>query len=99
MRARYSPDAHPPGSSVEPMIGRVWRAVAGVALVLQVPIAHYADRGPRVRLALIGAVAWSLFSFATGLAFSVDGTGRVHSGTNPAARADALKRVPAWFER
>ena len=35
----------------------------------------------------------------TGLAFSVDGTGRVHSGTHPAARADALKRVPAWFER
>jgi dienelactone hydrolase len=35
----------------------------------------------------------------TGAAFSVDGTGRVHSGTNPAARADALKRVPAWFER
>ena len=35
----------------------------------------------------------------TGLAFSVDGTGRVHSGTHPAARADALKRVPAWFQR
>ena len=35
----------------------------------------------------------------TGLAFSVDGTGHVHSGTNPAARADALKRVPAWFEQ
>jgi dienelactone hydrolase len=35
----------------------------------------------------------------TGLAFSVDGSGRVHSGTHPAARADALKRVPAWFER
>ncbi len=35
----------------------------------------------------------------TGLAFSVDGTGRVHSGTNPAARADAIKRVPDWFER
>ena len=34
-----------------------------------------------------------------GLAFSVDGTGRVHSGTNPTARADALKRVPEWFER
>ena len=34
-----------------------------------------------------------------GLAYSVDGSGRVHSGTNPAARADALKRVPAWFER
>ena len=35
----------------------------------------------------------------TGLAFSVDGSGRVHTGTNPAARADALKRVPEWFER
>jgi dienelactone hydrolase len=35
----------------------------------------------------------------TGLAFSVDGSGHVHSGTDPAARADALKRVPEWFER
>lgn len=35
----------------------------------------------------------------SGLAFSVDGTGRVHSGTHPSARADALRRVPVWFER
>lgn len=35
----------------------------------------------------------------SGYAFSRDGTGRVHSGTNPAARADALKRVPEWFSR
>jgi len=35
----------------------------------------------------------------TGLAFSADGSGRAHSGTNPAARADALKRVPEWFSR
>jgi dienelactone hydrolase len=33
----------------------------------------------------------------TGMAFSVDGSGRVHSGTNPGARADALKRVPEWL--
>ncbi len=33
----------------------------------------------------------------TGYAFSVDGSGRVHTGTNPAARADALKRVPEWL--
>jgi len=33
----------------------------------------------------------------TGFAFSVDGSGRGHTGTDPAARADALKRVPAWF--
>ena len=35
----------------------------------------------------------------TGLAFSVDGTGRVHSGSNPNARADAHKRVPEWFQQ
>jgi dienelactone hydrolase len=34
-----------------------------------------------------------------GQAFSVDGSGRVHSGTDPAARADALRRVPAWLKR
>ncbi len=45
--------------------------VAAVALCLQVPIAHYADRAPRVRLAMIGATAWALFSFGTGLSFSV----------------------------
>lgn len=35
----------------------------------------------------------------TGLAFSADGSGRAHSGTHPAARADALKRVPEWLKR
>jgi len=34
-----------------------------------------------------------------GYAFSTDGSGRVHTGTNPAARADALKRVPQWLAR
>jgi len=35
----------------------------------------------------------------SGYAFSLDGSGRIHTGTNPAARADALRRVPAWFTR
>ena len=35
----------------------------------------------------------------TGYAFSADGSGRVHTGTHPAARADALKRVPEWLKR
>ena len=35
----------------------------------------------------------------TGLAFSVDGSGRGRSGTDPAARADALRRAPAWLAR
>lgn len=34
-----------------------------------------------------------------GYTFSVDGTGKVHVGTNPAARADALRRVPQWLAR
>jgi dienelactone hydrolase len=35
----------------------------------------------------------------TGLVNTLDPSGRAHGGTNPAARADALKRVPAWFAR
>jgi dienelactone hydrolase len=35
----------------------------------------------------------------SGYTFSTDGTGKVHSGTNPAARADALRRVPQWLAR
>jgi dienelactone hydrolase len=35
----------------------------------------------------------------TGLAFTADGSGRAHVGTNAAARADALKRVPQWILR
>jgi len=45
--------------------------VLGFSLVLQIPIAHYADRGNRVRMALLGAVAWSIFSAGTGLAVYV----------------------------
>ena len=35
----------------------------------------------------------------TDYAVSADGTGRVHTGTNVAARADSLKRVPQWLAR
>ncbi|MGH9306471.1 MAG: MFS transporter [Acidimicrobiales bacterium] len=42
--------------------------VSVAALVLQVPIAFYADRWRRTRLALAGATAWALFSVLTGLA-------------------------------
>jgi dienelactone hydrolase len=35
----------------------------------------------------------------TGLARTADPGGRAHRGTNPAARADALKRVPQWLGR
>jgi dienelactone hydrolase len=35
----------------------------------------------------------------TGLANSVDGSGRAHVGTNEAARADAIMRVSEWLSR
>jgi dienelactone hydrolase len=35
----------------------------------------------------------------TGLAYTPDGSGRAHIGTNPAARSDALMRVPEWLMR
>ncbi len=35
----------------------------------------------------------------TGLAYTADGSGRAHIGTNAAARTDALKRVPEWLLR
>jgi dienelactone hydrolase len=35
----------------------------------------------------------------SGYAFSSDGSGRIHTGSNPAARADALRRVPQWLAR
>lgn len=38
-------------------------------------------------------------SQVSGLAFSADGSGRAHLGTNPAARADAIRRVPEWLAR
>ena len=34
-----------------------------------------------------------------GVAYSAKGDGVVHTGTDPAARADALRRVPAFFAR
>jgi dienelactone hydrolase len=34
-----------------------------------------------------------------GLAYTADGSGKAHLGTNEAARADAIKRVPEWLSR
>jgi len=34
-----------------------------------------------------------------GYAFAIDNSGKIHTGTNPSARADALQRVPQWLAR
>jgi ABC-type branched-subunit amino acid transport system ATPase component/predicted MFS family arabinose efflux permease len=49
------------------VLGLVAVATAA-ALLLTVPIATWADRGDRVRIALLGAAAWGVFSLGTGLA-------------------------------
>ncbi len=49
------------------ILGLVALATAA-ALLLTVPIANWADRGDRYRIALLGAGAWALFSVGTGVA-------------------------------
>ena len=51
------------------------------ALALQVPIAWYADRSNRVRIAIVGATAWGLFSLLTGMATTVVMLALVRSGS------------------
>src|SRR5688572_5249527 len=47
-------------------------ALAAIAaLLLQVPIAQYADRSKRIPLALGGALVWAMFSGMTGLATGI----------------------------
>jgi ABC-type branched-subunit amino acid transport system ATPase component/MFS family permease len=55
--------------------------VLAFALALQVPIAGLADRYPRVRIALAGAVMWACFSFMTGLAGGIVMLGIARSGS------------------
>src|SRR5690242_8642110 len=40
-------------------------------LLLAIPLAYYSDRLPRIAIALVGAVLWGVFGFATGLCFTV----------------------------
>ncbi|MEC9203150.1 MAG: MFS transporter, partial [Actinomycetota bacterium] len=55
--------------------------VSAAALALSVPIAYMADRHPRVRLAMVGALAWSVCSFSTGLATGIVFLGFARSGS------------------
>ena len=55
--------------------------VYAASLALQVPIAGIADRHPRVRLAMVGALAWSVCSFSTGLAAGIVFLGFARSGS------------------
>ncbi len=55
--------------------------VLAAALALQVVIAGLADRSSRIRIAMAGALAWSVFSFGTGLATGIVFLAIVRSGS------------------
>jgi dienelactone hydrolase len=75
------------------------------ASTCQQMVAGAHDRSARVQIIVYPGAhhefdrANSPIRLRTGLVNTVDPSGRAHGGTNPSARADALKRVPAWFAR
>jgi branched-chain amino acid transport system ATP-binding protein len=55
--------------------------VSLIALLLQVPIAAYADRSNRVRIAWMGAVAWGACSLLTGMSATLWMLGATRAGS------------------
>jgi dienelactone hydrolase len=75
------------------------------AAVCEQMVAGAHDRSARVQIIVYPGAQHEFdranypIKLRTGLVNTPDASGRAHSGTNPAARADALKRVPEWLER
>jgi len=61
--------------------------VSATSLALQVPIAGMADRYPRIRLALVGALAWSVCSFYCATAWLRRRRPKLSPITGPAIRS------------
>ncbi len=68
------------GLDLQGILALVAVVLAG-ALVLQVPIAHLADRHNRVAITIVGAISWGIFSLLTGLATGVVMLAIVRSGS------------------
>jgi ABC-type branched-subunit amino acid transport system ATPase component/MFS family permease len=73
--------------------------VTAVALLLQIPIAHFADRAPRVRIILIGASLWAMFSVGTGLAVGIVMLGlmRVGSGLGRSVESTQYSLIADYY--
>ena len=75
------------------------------AAACQQMVAGARDRSARVQIVVYPGAhhefdrANSPIRLRTGLANTVDPSGRAHGGTNPAARTDALKRLPEWLAK
>ncbi len=82
-----SADDWTPGRECEQMVADAKGRSASAQIVLYPGAHHYFDR-PNLPL-----------QERSGLAFTPDGSGRAHVGSDPEARTDALKRVPEFLTR
>ncbi len=82
-----SADDWTPASTCQQMVAGAHGRSARVQIIVYPGAHHDFDR------------ANSPLRLRTGLAHTADPSGRAHGGTNPAARSDALKRVPEWLGR
>jgi dienelactone hydrolase len=82
-----SADDWTPASYCQQMVAGAHGRSAGAQIVVYPGAHHEFDR------------ANTPIRLRTGLANTADPSGRAHGGTNPAARNDALKRVPEWLKR
>jgi dienelactone hydrolase len=82
-----SADDWTPASTCQQMVAGAHERSARVQIVVYPGAHHEFDR------------ANSPVRLRTGLVNTADPSGNAHGGTNPAARSDALKRVPEWLAR
>ncbi len=76
-----------PAPACEHMVADARGRSAGISIMVYLAAYHDFDH-PNRPLAL-----------RSGVAYSANNSGTVHTGTNRAARADALRRVPEWLAR
>ncbi len=76
-----------PAKTCQQMVAGARGRSAGTSIVVY-PAAYHDFDHPDRRLQV-----------RSGYAYAADRSGRVHLGTNAAARADALRRVPQWLSR
>jgi dienelactone hydrolase len=82
-----SADDWTPASACQQMVAGAHGRSARAEIVVYPGAYHEFDR------------ANSPIRLRTGLVNTTDPSGRAHGGTNPAARSDALKRVPQWLAK
>ena len=71
-------------------VSTIITVIALVNLLLELPIGYLSDRKNRVRLAIIGAAAWTFFTFLTGLAGLVVSLGLLYVARAGSALAKNL---------